>query len=270
MMRFVIAVSALLVMNSDAMSVSAQAPDSAGVVSPFVHDVKLGVGLTMHGLTAPARWGAKQWLFVPVSAAGLLALSHAADGGVQRMMLRNHSATADDVFAAIEPFGEVYAGAVLVGVYAGGVAFGRPELRRAAVEGAASGVVAAGVIVSAIKVVVGRARPRENQGVYSIHPFGSGRSFPSGHTAGAFSVGSVMAEESGKIWLQVPIYALASGVGVARMYHDAHFVSDVTAGALIGTLVGRMIVKTGRSRFGRISLRPAFMPGGEPGVAVVF
>src|SRR5207253_2441572 len=168
--------------------------DSLHTRLPLGADVRTGVELSAHTIEAPLRWHARQWAYVPLAVAGIAALTR-ADRPVQQMMLRNHGTGASDVASAVEPFGALYAGVALVGLYGSGVALDRPGLRRAAVEGTASALVAAGVLVNVLKLATGRARPREDLGVYSFRFFGSGRSFPSGHTAGAFSVASVLAEE---------------------------------------------------------------------------
>ena len=62
---------------------------------------------------------------------------------------------------------------------------------------------------------------------------------------------SVIANHYDETWVSYSSYTVAGLVGVARIYHDAHFASDVLAGALIGTLVGKSVVarnKTMRSR----------------------
>jgi membrane-associated phospholipid phosphatase len=49
---------------------------------------------------------------------------------------------------------------------------------------------------------------------------------------------------------------------VARIYHDAHFTSDVVAGALIGTLVGKSVVYHNKSlRSAKVVLLPEIAPG---------
>ncbi len=60
-------------------------------------------------------------------------------------------------------------------------------------------------------------------------------SFPSGHTAAAFSGASFLHQRYGP-WFGVPAYALAGLTGYSRVNADKHFVDDVIAGASIGVL----------------------------------
>ena len=54
---------------------------------------------------------------------------------------------------------------------------------------------------------------------------------------------------------------MAGLVGFARIYHNAHWTSDVTAGAIIGTFVGRGVVALNkRLRSGDTTVRVAFAP----------
>ena len=96
----------------------------------------------------------------------------------------------------------------------------------------------------------------------SFHPFsGSDNSFPSGHATQAFAVASVISAHSDQVWVSVTAYTIAGLVGFARMYHNAHWTSDVTAGALIGTFVGRGVVALNkRLRSGDKTIRVAFSP----------
>jgi membrane-associated phospholipid phosphatase len=64
-------------------------------------------------------------------------------------------------------------------------------------------------------------------------------------------------------------YGTATLVGFARIHHKAHFLSDVTAGALIGNAAGRAVVRINRRERSRLALAPVSGPHGEPGVAVV-
>lgn len=111
-------------------------------------------------------------------------------------------------------------------------------------------VVTSGLITAAIKGTVGRVRPRtmpEDPDMY--YPgrgfFNNDRaSFPSGHTSAAFASASVLALELSKAhprhsrWITLGLYGAATAVGFSRMYENAHWASDVFAGAAIGTLSG--------------------------------
>ena len=89
--------------------------------------------------------------------------------------------------------------------------------------------VATTAIVGGLKHAIDRKRP--NGGAYS---------FPSGHTAGAFSsvpvIWNHLGAEAG-----VSFSVLATMTGLARMEENKHFLSDVVAGAALGIVVGRVI-----------------------------
>ncbi|MDD8019202.1 MAG: phosphatase PAP2 family protein [Bacteroidota bacterium] len=68
--------------------------------------------------------------------------------------------------------------------------------------------------------------------------------FPSGHTATAFAIASVVSEEYSDYALVAPIaYTIASGVGVTRLIEHAHWASDVFAGGVIGYLCGKQVAR---------------------------
>ena len=61
--------------------------------------------------------------------------------------------------------------------------------------------------------------------------------FPSGHTATAFSVGLYWSILLRNRILKLLLFFMAFSVGYSRMYISAHFPADVVAGALIGVLI---------------------------------
>ncbi len=69
-------------------------------------------------------------------------------------------------------------------------------------------------------------------------------SFPSGHTAGAFAVATVIARRYGKRhrWVPIVAYSLASLTAVSRITESAHFPSDVFMGAAISYTISRYVV----------------------------
>ena len=88
--------------------------------------------------------------------------------------------------------------------------------------------------VNAVKLVVNRERPAGAR----VDPFGT--SFPSGHAAyaGATTVALVLlASERRPPALRMWVAAAAGAAGMAwsRTYLQAHWLTDVTAGALLGS-----------------------------------
>lgn len=63
-------------------------------------------------------------------------------------------------------------------------------------------------------------------------------SFPSGHTATAFSGAEILWQEYKDTdpWYGVAGYIVAGGTGMLRIYNDRHWLTDVAAGAGIGIL----------------------------------
>jgi membrane-associated phospholipid phosphatase len=226
----------------------AQQPNASGATATepgraaiFARDAGLGLHTGLHLLEAPRHWSRADWLALPAGALGLATLA-GTDQPVQRFFDRSHSRAAGDVLSTIEPLGAQYALGLVVVTYGAGLALDRPALRRAGVESAVSSIVAAGIVAPTVKLLVGRARPRQDQGPFSFHALSGDASFPSGHTTEAFAVASVLAAEAHPLWAKVLIYGLAGGVATARMYHDAHFLSDVVAGGALGTVTGRAVV----------------------------
>lgn len=69
-------------------------------------------------------------------------------------------------------------------------------------------------------------------------------SFPSGHSAWAFSLATVVAlQYRHTTWVPVLAYTIAAGVGLTRVTMDRHWMSDVVVGAVIGHLVARLVVR---------------------------
>lgn len=83
-------------------------------------------------------------------------------------------------------------------------------------------------VVNGMKYSIGTLRPDG-----STH-----NSFPSGHTATAFTAAHILHKEYGELspWISVGGYTIATFVGVSRILNNRHWISDVLAGAGIGIL----------------------------------
>ncbi len=102
------------------------------------------------------------------------------------------------------------------------------------------------------KLAVSRNRPYTYEGdIPSGQEDDYYNSFPSGHTAFAFLGATFLAttfsaeypDSKWKIPLIIGGYSIAASVGVLRVASGNHFVTDVLAGALIGTFYGWFIPK---------------------------
>jgi membrane-associated phospholipid phosphatase len=135
-----------------------------------------------------------------------------------------------------------------VGVFATGRLVGDSGFRAASYD-IAEALILSEAYTEALKRSVLRTRPD-----------GSDRfSFPSGHTSAAFAWATVADEHFGAK-VGIPSYLLASAIGASRVVKDKHYLSDVLAGATLGYIVGRTVVRENGEpvrRRTRFSLTPA-------------
>jgi len=82
--------------------------------------------------------------------------------------------------------------------------------------------------------------------VDSDRPNGEPHSFPSGHTSTAFALAQFMHHEYGdrSIWFSIGAYSCATTVGIMRVAKNAHWISDVVAGAGFGMLSTELVYLT--------------------------
>lgn len=97
----------------------------------------------------------------------------------------------------------------------------------------------------AIKAITHRQRPEEAEADFRNTWFNGatsplkGSSFPSGHSAGAFSVATVIAGRYGRAhkWVPPLMYTFATVISLSRITDSSHFPSDVFLGAALGYTV---------------------------------
>ncbi len=220
-------------------------------------------------VTAPVRWEGRDWLKL-AGLAGLTTTATLLDGPVNDWMQENRSEGFDKFTKyGLEPLGNYYAAAAMGLFYTYGLLADNPRSRSTGLMMAESFVVS-GLMVRIPKYMAGRSRPdawgspgpKDWKG-----PF-NGKSFPSGHTTSAFAVASVVAwQYKDTPWVPVTAYSLATLAGISRIYDNRHWVSDVVAGAIFGTVTGRFISRQNEER--QLSLQPAVM-GGVSGISIVY
>ena len=90
-------------------------------------------------------------------------------------------------------------------------------------------------VVLAIKFLVRRERPQGEWG--GIYRNTDPHSFPSGHAARAFLI-AVVGSALAPPWLAAVLWVWAPLVSLARVAMGVHYLSDIVAGGILGSLVG--------------------------------
>lgn len=86
-----------------------------------------------------------------------------------------------------------------------------------------------------LKIAFDRTRPAvKYPGEVFVNSTTTGKSFPSGHTSGAFALATTLTLQYKKWYVALPAYLWAGSVGYSRMYLGKHYPSDVLAGAAVG------------------------------------
>ena len=137
----------------------------------------------------------------------------------------------DDAAQVADDYGgPIVLGALTTGLFIGG-RYSNDQKFRDATYDMGIAVVVNLAYTGVLKAAISRDRPNDS----------GSDSFPSGHTSNAFAMATVAGHHyKGK--LRTLAYAGASVIGASRMRADAHWLSDVLAGATLGILVGRGVV----------------------------
>lgn len=132
----------------------------------------------------------------------------------------------------------------MLAVWGSGIIANNDWLRDTGVMVIAS-VTASGLIQTAAKDLVGRARPGTGQGPVSFKPFsGAGyHSFPSGHTVLSVATAWILADQVDFVPLKIVFYALPVITGASRIYVGAHWLSDVLLGSALGIACAESVLR---------------------------
>jgi membrane-associated phospholipid phosphatase len=212
---------------------------------------------TWHVATAPTRWDGGDWLVAGVCVAGTTAIGVFLDGPVEQYCQDHLTPSRTDAAHKIAQLGTVASLGSLGVAGLHGWATGDRRGIDCLVDGIEASIITSVFVVPVTKYVIGRSRPNASGSDSDTYqPFSRDASFPSGHTAQAFTVAAVMsASYENSPWIAVPSYLLAAAVGVSRVIEDEHYLSDVVAGAIIGTAIGTFVVRANHGR-----RRSAWMP----------
>ena len=192
-------------------------------------------------------------------AAGVLGSAFLLDGTVRDLALDHQGTLGRDVAEVGHTYGDwkrtapfLAGGGVLLGV----ALKGERGVRQA--TSAFFGVFAGSMSNTVLNWTLGRSRPRAERGTLHFDPFRGNASLGSGHTAYAFAIAAAVDEITDGGWAAL-FYVAAAGTGLARIYGDRHWLSDVVAGGFIGWWVGGRA--TGAAA-GWLGVEPSSAPSG--------
>ena len=198
--------------------------------------------------------------------AGLAWVAHQADASVRREV---RSAAWQDraALGTLADIGNGWGDPTVVvlglGMWGGGL---YKHNRTVAATGlrAVEAITVSSTITALAKGAIGRARPRVSPTDPWDVEFGRGfrssagdyASMPSGHSTAAFAFAAAVTSEVARRapararLVGITTFGLATATAYARLYRDAHWLSDVTMGAAIGTVSGFAVTRWHATRPG--------------------
>lgn len=184
---------------------------------------------------APAHWGSDEWLKFGAITGGVLLVAEQFDDKWKEEIV---SESPPYYSKSVEQVGDAWgdmrlSGPFILGVYGYGRWSNDAQYINASHDMLQS-VVYTGVMTQVLKETFKRERP--NLAIDESGWFGSGSSFPSGHTSVAFAVSRsyLNSLDNPSLATKVLFYGLATSTALARTYENYHWASDVIAGALLG------------------------------------
>jgi hypothetical protein len=239
------------------------------IYSPQQNDFSIFMEDGANLATAPFSFTTTDWM---KTGAFLLAtgLAFSLDPKIKEEVNYQHSPSLDKATGFGEKYGSIsYAGIFAGGMYLTGKIFGNKSIATTG-RMLTESVLYTGLAVSLLKYTVGRSRPYTNEGPVTMFTYSfqeANVSFPSGHTATAFAVSTVLANRIDNPIATVALYGLAGFTGYQRIYDNKHWFSDVFVGAAIGYFIGSSIVNSEENReskdfWGSLDVMPSISSGG--------
>ena len=231
--------------SKDTVAIAEVFADSINIVPKKTPDIIRITDAFLYTLSSPVRWKKNDLLTFGATVGGTALLS-LADKPMNEFMFRDQGKFANKLGDFGYRNGKPYAAVIVAGgFYATGWII-NDEWTKETAAILTSAYATSGVLQSAMKKIVGRARPTEGLGNYEFRPFRNDpgfSSFPSGHSQIAFVTAFVLAERVEQPWLKGLFYTGAAVTMASRMYANAHWVSDVAFGGILAYFCTKTVIK---------------------------
>lgn len=225
-------------------------------------------------LSAPLRWDGRDFGKAGLVAAGAGLSFFWLDDRMEDYVEETRHNELSDLSEKVRFLGDgLFVAGAFGAVYGYGALSGRSGVKEAALVGLESWAIS-GLIVGAAKISVHRYRPKadaEERRVSEQKLFSATNlSFPSGHSAAAFSSARVAAwyfrESPAAPYV---CYSLAGLVAWSRVNDNEHWSSDVFMGSVTGYFVADKVIKLNEGRRGAGTVMLPFY-GAGPGVTALY
>jgi membrane-associated phospholipid phosphatase len=224
--------------------------------------------------TAPFHWSYKEWIAAS-AVVGVGITLYTLDDDIQKLVLRNKG-TQTNVYLSygLDPLGSgLYSIPTLAVLYGYGAIVKNDKAKETALKGLEAFILT-GITVQIIKELTQRHRPYTDNpsnpylwnGPYNLIPGAPYTSFPSGHSAAAFAVATVLSLSYRKtVWVPIVCMTLASLTAMARVVENNHWASDAFIGSAIGLAIGRLVYQ---GSYKRLEILPVSAYG--TGVTLIY
>jgi hypothetical protein len=208
-------------------------------ISQFTHE-------SLDFVKQPGRWHGQDWFKLGLITAGTVSIMQ-LDKPVREAVLRDKKKYYHSVpIEAGRIWGEWYTPPAVAGAFALHAWLKHNASSKKIAFEMVQASVYSEALTQALKIAFGRARPYENRGPFSFHPFelsGIGfQSLPGGHNTNGWAMSTVLSRNAHSNVLKILAYLPATLTFVSRAYQDQHWSSDDFLGASIGYFVGSWVV----------------------------
>jgi membrane-associated phospholipid phosphatase len=209
----------------------------------------------------PAKWDGSDWLKLGVIGAGSFLIIETVDQPARDLALKDRSYLHSVPIQAGRIWGELYSPVVLFAGFAAHSLIANDNSTRKIAYEIGQACLYAGAMEYILKSAIGRSRPYMNEGKSSYRLFTLNddyHSFPSGHSAAAFAISTVLSRNVQPTWLKILVYLPAAITPFSRVYEDQHWVSSCFIGGLLGYFVADWVVDLHEQNESRVHVSSIF------------
>jgi hypothetical protein len=200
---------------------------------------------------APSNWDGKDYVSFGLSFS-VFTLAYTHDREIMDFIQSQKGNFSNKLAFVGEKWGNgAYVGGIYATVGLASIVFPEKEQFKEIFHQGSVSALYTSVVIMGLKHLIQRKRPHMTQSPYD---FGSVlkkphyHSLPSGHTAMAFSLASVIEMNTNSKVLGFLAYSMAGVTAWSRMHDHKHWASDVLMGAVLGTVVSRSVIDSYKKR----------------------